>query len=244
MLKARCLPVLPKLVDALLVFLAEASKLQPTGSEQNQNKLVQVSMLRAMTSVAEHLPQFLIPHLDKVLSPAVLPSFTIDEIDLVATLAETVPSRQLLPAPGRALKKCSHASEISVLLKLTKASVEQTSRGEIGAVIGHVLQSILHSCDFDTSLMEVANQVLLSLVMKLTEAQLRPVYRIGKLDLRSQVIFKIAGCLGSQFTVDVLNVICCNITGERVGVDAEVEVVMSVTPDTVRSRETNFDKRR
>ena len=60
-------------------------------------------MLRAMTSVAEHLPQFLIPHLDKVFSPAVLPSFTIDEIDLVATLAEKVPSRQLLPASARAL---------------------------------------------------------------------------------------------------------------------------------------------
>jgi hypothetical protein len=104
MLKARCLPVLSKLVDALLVFLAGASKLQPTGSEQNQNKLVQVSMLRAMTSVAKHLPQFLIPYLDKVLSSAVLPAFTIDEIDLVATLAEKVPSRQLLPASGRALK--------------------------------------------------------------------------------------------------------------------------------------------
>jgi hypothetical protein len=43
-------------------------------------------------------------------------------------------------------------------------------------VTGLVLQSILHSCDFDTSLIEVANQVLLSLVMKLSEAQLRPVY--------------------------------------------------------------------
>jgi predicted ATPase len=53
------------------------------------------------------------------------------------------------------------------------------------------------------------------------------VNRIGKLDLRSQEILKIAGCLGSQFTVDVLNVICCNIMTERSGVEAEVEMLRS-----------------
>jgi predicted ATPase len=61
------------------------------------------------------------------------------------------------------------------------------------------------------------------------------VNRIGKLDLRSQEILKIAGCLGSQFTVDVLNVICCNIMTERL----EVEVGMIANPDAVRSGETN-----
>jgi predicted ATPase len=59
------------------------------------------------------------------------------------------------------------------------------------------------------------------------------VNRIGKLDLRSQEIFKIAGCLGSQFTVDVLNVICCNVM-ERWGVEDE----LIANPDAVRYGET------
>jgi predicted ATPase len=63
------------------------------------------------------------------------------------------------------------------------------------------------------------------------------VNRICKLDLKSQEIFKIAGCLGSQFTVDVLNVICCNIMTERLGVEVEGEMI--ATPDAVRSGETN-----
>jgi predicted ATPase len=63
------------------------------------------------------------------------------------------------------------------------------------------------------------------------------VNRIGKLDVKSQEIFKIASCLGFQFTVDVLNVICCNITTERLGVEAEGEMIAN--PDAVRSRETN-----
>jgi predicted ATPase len=63
------------------------------------------------------------------------------------------------------------------------------------------------------------------------------VNRIGKLDVRSQEIFKIAGCLGSQFTVDVLNVICCNIMTERSGVEVEVEMIAN--PDAVRSRKVN-----
>jgi predicted ATPase len=63
------------------------------------------------------------------------------------------------------------------------------------------------------------------------------VNRIGKLDLRSQEIFKIAGCLGSQFTVNVLNVICCKIMTARSGVEAEGEMIAN--PDAVRSGETN-----
>jgi predicted ATPase len=63
------------------------------------------------------------------------------------------------------------------------------------------------------------------------------VNRISKLDLRAQEIFKIAGCLGSQFTIDVLKVICCTIMAERLGVEAEGE--MPANPVAVRSRETN-----
>jgi U3 small nucleolar RNA-associated protein 10 len=177
LLKARSLPVLPKLIDAILSFLTEASKSQSTDSSvQSQTRLVQVSMLRALTASAQNLPQFLIPHLDKFLSPDVLPSFSVEDTDLGGALAEKVPSRQLLPAVGRALKKCTKISEFLVLLNLTKASVEHTSRSEIGAVKGNVLNVILRSCDFDTKLLEVANEVLLALVMKLSEAQLRPVY--------------------------------------------------------------------
>ena len=61
------------------------------------------------------------------------------------------------------------------------------------------------------------------------------VNRISKLDLKSQEIFKIAGCLGSQFTVEVLNVVCCNITTERLGVEDE----MIANLDAVRYGETN-----
>ena len=175
LLKARCLPMLPKLVDSLLGLLAD-SMARPGEVERHQNELVQMSMLRAMISLTENIPQFLIPHLDKVLAPTLLPSYTMEDIDLVASLGRHVPSRQLLPAVTRALKKCSTTSESSALLKLTNAAVGQMPRTEIGAVTGHVLNSILYCCENETALFDVIGDVLLSLVMKLSENQLRPVY--------------------------------------------------------------------
>ncbi|KAI2507685.1 hypothetical protein MHU86_6778 [Fragilaria crotonensis] len=119
---------------------------------------------------------FLIAHLDKVLSPSLLSSYTTEEIDLVASLARKVPARQLLPAVTRALKSCSTASESSTLLKLTSTAVEQMPRAEIGAVTGHVLNSILYCCETETISFDLISNVLIALVMKLSENQLRPVY--------------------------------------------------------------------
>ena len=175
LLKARCIPMLSKLVESLLSFLAD-SMVHPGEVERYQNKLLQVSMLRAMTSLTDNVPQFLIPHLDKLLSPSLLPSYTTEEMDLVGSLARKVPARQLLPAVTRALKNCSTTSESSALLKLTNIAVEQMPRVEIGAVTGHVLNSILYCCEKETTSFDAIGNVLISLVMKLSENQLRPVY--------------------------------------------------------------------
>lgn len=172
-LKARALPLLPEIMDSVVAFLS-FTKSDDGGDTQ---QLVHTSMIQTVKAIVESLPQFMIPHLGKILAPAILPSFLNESNDLQATLANRVPARQLLPALSRALQECSNATEYQIILSLSTSAIENTSsRHEIGAVKAHVLKIILLSCDFDVSLMDHISKVLISMVMKISEAQLRSIY--------------------------------------------------------------------
>jgi len=173
-LKARALPSLPKIMDSVMDFL---SYTESDGIDGDTQSLVHASMLQTVKVIVDSLPQFMIPHLGKILTPAILPSFRDESNDLGATLANRVPARQLIPALSRALQKCSDACEYQIILSLTTSSIEKTSsRHEIGAVKSHVLKIILLSCDFDVSLMDFINKTLIAMIMKISEAQLRSIY--------------------------------------------------------------------
>jgi len=173
-LKARSLPLLPKIMDSVINFLSFRKLDCGDGDTQ---PLVHASMLQTLKAIIESLPQFMIPHLGKILTPAILPSFLNESNDIQATLTTRVPARQLLPALSRALKECCNATEYEIILSLATSSIENTSsRHEIGAVKANVLKIILLSCDFDASLMDQISKALVAMVMKISEAQLRQIY--------------------------------------------------------------------
>jgi len=179
LLSARALPLLPKLIDAVTLFLSSTTSTENSKSvriSSDTKMLVRTSMMRTMTSIVQHLPQFLIPHLGKILSPTVITLFTDSENDLGATLAQHVPARQLLPAMSQALKKYSTAAEYETILSMTISSIEKSERKEASAVKSHALNIILLSCDFDINLMDLICKALFAMVMKISEVQLRSIY--------------------------------------------------------------------
>jgi len=208
LLKAKCLPQLPKLAKPLLASLSKINTVLESNASDDINygvyqssKLLQLAILRTMVSVAETLPQFLVPYLDMILSPNTLPSSMLRHdhnedavsVKMMATrfdkaLSTRSPCRQLVPALSKAIAKCFVKQETSKwkeslsLLIILKASVENASQSDLGPVIGKIVKSLIQVYEFhedDTArslLLDSANDVLLALVMKLSEVQLRPIY--------------------------------------------------------------------
>lgn len=195
-LKARCLPVLPKLISSFLTFLSDANQTIASTPAENleQAQLMQLSSIRSLSAMAECVPQFLVPYLDRLLSPTILASPSLkrsvkDDIVLAAmvekldlTLAKAVPCRQLLPSACKALSKCGQVDEYKTILAIMKISIEQAPKGDLPSVRNYVVKAILLSFDFDGSIeecsmvLDTANGVALALVMKLSEIQLRALF--------------------------------------------------------------------
>jgi hypothetical protein len=112
-------------------------------------------------------------------------------------LAKRTPARQIIPAASKAVAVCLSEStssnadaaadaagwqEAKALLSILKSSVECTSRAELTPVVGKLLNAILISFKYgddeegQQELLSAANKTLLALVLKLSEAQLRPLY--------------------------------------------------------------------
>jgi U3 small nucleolar RNA-associated protein 10 len=210
LMKAKCLSVLPRLVNPLVEILASANDAKKAmngekiddGSHQSIT-LVQLSVLRALVAIAEHIPQFFIPYLDKLLTPQGLPSSCLrdgsteeeiavcnmaDRLDV--QISKAIPVRQLAPILSKVTSRFlgqKDATEKSwqeslVIFKILKISIENASRADIGPLAGKIISSLAQAYSFDcdavtrTQLMDTANGTLLAMVMKLSEAQLRPLY--------------------------------------------------------------------
>lgn len=210
LMKARCLAVLSRLVNPLVAFLASANDAKKAANGQDVDDgsrqaitLVQLSVLRALVAVAEHIPQFFMPYLDKLLTPQGLPSlylrdgFTEEEIAisnmadrLDIAISKGIPIRQLAPVLSKATSRFLRQNdtlknswrESLVIFKILKLSIENASRADIGPLAGKIISSLVQAYSFDCDaitrheLMDTANSTLLAMVMKLSEAQLRPLY--------------------------------------------------------------------
>ena len=195
-LKARCLPVLPKLISSLLKFLAEANHViaDKHSTRKKQAEWTQLSLIRPISAMADCVPQFLIPYLDRLLSPAILASPSLkrsgnDDIVLASmvekldsTLAKSIPCRQLVPAACKVLSTCEHAEAYITILSIMKNSIDQAPKADLPTVRNYVVKAMLMSFDFEGSidesstLLDTANGVGIALVMKLSEVQLRVLF--------------------------------------------------------------------
>lgn len=166
-------------------------------------RLIQLSILRALVAAAEHVPHFFIPYLGNFLIPNGLPSPMLrtgssDEEIAVSNMADRLdraiaagsPVRQLIPILSKSTSKCLKKAadgnnvwkESLVIFKLMKLSIEKATRAELGPLAGKIINSLIQAYAFDCNmvtrceLIDIANSTLLSMVMKLSEAQLRPLY--------------------------------------------------------------------
>eukprot|EP00559_Dactyliosolen_fragilissimus_P007068 CAMPEP_0184859192 /NCGR_PEP_ID=MMETSP0580-20130426/4196_1 /TAXON_ID=1118495 /ORGANISM="Dactyliosolen fragilissimus" /LENGTH=2583 /DNA_ID=CAMNT_0027355677 /DNA_START=18 /DNA_END=7769 /DNA_ORIENTATION=+ len=174
-------------------------------SEEWKNlKLFQLTVIRTFVSVAEMLPQFLVSYLDQLILPTMLASKELrkcsneDEIlvrdmteRLEIALATRAPVRQLIPSLSTGIVKSFVQDKTQTmntfdnsmcLLNILNMSIRNASRAEIGPIIGKVMNALIRIYNFDCSqdsrfqLLNFTNETLVSLVMKLSEVQLRPLY--------------------------------------------------------------------
>jgi hypothetical protein len=195
----RALPALPKLMKPLIAFLSAANASLSSNvdnrMEVSQAKLMQLSVLRTLSSVAETLPQFLAPYLGSLFAPLAFPSEWLrKEHDdqslsvkaaserLSGTIASRVPARQLIPATSNALVNTKESAGVLALLSILTASVKESKGPELAGQINMLLKAATFVFDFSGgtkyhgSLVDASNQLLLSLILKLSEVQLRSLY--------------------------------------------------------------------
>ncbi len=179
------------------------NKIEIGGSVHHSFKLIQLATMRAIVAIAETIPQFLTPFIESLLAPGCLPSIKVkhdssDEgiavITMCNRLEEAIATRSpvhlLIPTLSKSMKTCfnvgnaddSLAKAISIL-HLLKTSITQSSRSTLSPLVGKVLNALLQAYNHDcsstherTELLKQANETLLSLVLKLSESQLRPLY--------------------------------------------------------------------
>lgn len=200
LLTVRCIPLLPDLLGSLLSVLCSVNQAfsdQWNTTTKGHAAVLQLSILRALLAVADTLPQFLSPYLGRLLAPSVLlsSSLRMEDTDqqvavgsiasqLGVTLSQKIPARQLVPSLCKSLPKCKGHSEMQALLEMLKESVQQAPRSEVPALRSWLLKALTLAYEFcgadsdgeSINLVEEANDVLLALVMKLSEAQLRPLF--------------------------------------------------------------------
>jgi len=182
--------------------LCNNSKIAVEGAAYQALALIQLSIIRTLVAVAESVPQFLTPYLESLLSPSCLPSIKLiqnntDEFIAISNMTDRLMNaigtrsqvHQLVPIISKAMKKCfssktdhqNYWKESLLLLKILSISVSQSSRSDLGPLAGKVLNCLVqvygHDCNEGRHhLLNEANDTLLSLVMKLSESQLRLLY--------------------------------------------------------------------
>ena len=200
----KCIPTLPMLMAGLIRSLCAAnSYIGSTMDEEdedtrNQAKMMQLSVLRALVGIVDTLPQFLGPYLKNMLSPLAIPSewlrsgggeheyaIKVAADRLEETLATRVPARQLIPAASSCLVENASAKGMVAILSTLNASVKATSGPNLSAQRPHLLRAATFAFDFENTdadrqkVMDDATDLMLSLILKLSEVQLRQLY--GKL---------------------------------------------------------------
>lgn len=211
LLKAKALTVLPTLVKPLIKLLTAVNACDATTIKDKDSqdsitqsiRLIQLSTLRCLVAVSDHIPQFLIPYVDGLLTVHGLPSTRLRGIGseeelavngmanrLDNSLASGPPVRQLIPILSKSTAKCLKMSsegepiwqESLIIFKILKLCIEKATRSDLGPLAGKIISSLVQAyafdCDMSTriELIDVANETLLAMVMKLSEAQLRPLY--------------------------------------------------------------------
>ena len=201
-LKAKCLPYLPSILKPLLKSLQSVNVLMDDAGDEESisgGDLLQLSIVKTLSAVANTLPQFVPPYLDTLLSGNALPSPALhcddeDElsvnaaaVELETALATKVPIRQLILPLFKGVARCLETEgagwkEALSLFGMLKVAIDSTERTALAPTIGKIFNCLVLAYGYQggpearVALLQVGNKCLLALVMKLSESQLRPLY--------------------------------------------------------------------
>mmetsp|Transcript_4389 Transcript_4389/g.6528 ORF Transcript_4389/g.6528 Transcript_4389/m.6528 type:complete len:541 (+) Transcript_4389:1150-2772(+) len=181
LLKARCISILPRLMKSTRCILSAANNCGSSDvTLKSYVELVQVSAVRLFTTVADSLPKFMVPYLGALLAPSLLVPLhaendTAGVAGMEKALSKKVPTRQLVPAICKEISvSCKSDKDYDVLLSLLQMSLENTERADLSTVSSHIVKALFKS--YESGQIDSSNTVMLTMIMKLSEAQLKPIY--------------------------------------------------------------------
>jgi len=229
-----CIQFLSKFMDPLIKFLSCANEcveskhsIGQVDEKLDQARMMQLCMLRALTAIAETMPQFLVPHLNSLLSPSALTSemlrigyrektfpVRLASNALEEAISSKVPYRLFIPAVCKALLKCTSPTQYEVLFSLMKVSMETAPSGKTlflhkTKLIKAVTTAYDYEGDYDgrLTIYKSANEVLMTLILKISEVELRSVYtelREWRGDLDKENSIKLARRRYAFWTISAL----------------------------------------
>jgi len=201
----RALPVLPKLIKPLLNFQFIASAFIRSSAsaddsvdkkELSQAKLMQVAILRTFTAIIERMPMLLKPYLVDILNSFAVVSGSIQndsfnqsqsiQAELIALQNITtsrIPARQLIPAASKSVISTSNLDLNLSTLSIMTDSITKSKSSEVSGMMSIIIKTATNVFDQDSNqdgesvIMQATDKLLQSLVIKLSEIQLRSLYR-------------------------------------------------------------------
>lgn len=187
MVGQKALPYIPKILKPLVNILSMANS--EAQRQIPETKALQVAIVRAMMAFAESVPSSLGPHLQSLLSENILFSLGLrDQEDRILqqavslldnTLAVKIPGRLLLPSLLAAIGKVTSNALISIYLVMLLRSIESMTSREAAAMRNMIFACVTKAMDvsgslaLDQNVLLGSKDVILALVMKLSEGQLR-----------------------------------------------------------------------
>jgi hypothetical protein len=179
------------------VFL-KSSSLDDTDQERkeaNQAKLMQLAIVRTLRSLVEKLPLLLKPYLVEVLGEIAQVSESIEgdsdshaqsvrtAMDqLQKSMTSNIPARQIIPTASKSILSVSNLLSAFPVLSILTEAVNASKSADVSGHVNVILKTVFNVFDKadavgdGINLIDASNDLLLSLVLKLSEVQLRSMY--------------------------------------------------------------------
>jgi U3 small nucleolar RNA-associated protein 10 len=188
------------LISILKVANEEITSSAPSDTAKHITKarVTQLSALKCLLAITETVPQFLPPYLSDLLSSSTIlcsslrsttdnSALTVQVTDtadmLCSALSKNVAARIIIPAASQALQKSILSSDVKLLLRIIDVAVDAATTATVVSQKDNVLLAITKSLQYDgaweeySALVGVACNLLSTMVMKVSEIELRRIYQ-------------------------------------------------------------------
>jgi hypothetical protein len=165
-------------------------------TEISQAKMMQLAILRGLSSVIENMPMLIKPYLVDIIKGfsqvnEILQNSSINHFQSIQTSLEAlhksmtsrIPARQLIPAISKSIMSTENANLILPTISIMSDSINVSKSSEVSSMTNIVHKTATYVFDQgfsqeNSAVIEATNGLVLNLVMKLSEIQLQSLYRM------------------------------------------------------------------